>query len=330
MTADWYREAAKWWLSVRLSTGHYVWSSVKSRLDHLKWFQWYMDQSGCAGPQLVDDPAGLRAWVRGFVESARTHRVMAGPNQGRPLSKNQVRQTLVTVETFYRWMYDNREEAAELLGEPRWKLLGPHHSVLFTLEDKPRLTNKLPDNMVLEDEVVSRIASASGLLAAPKEGGGLGDEQAFRALMLQLRTGRRMSEVLMMDFDPILPLLTTGQRNGAAPGDGLVARMKYQQTKIASSLPATIPVDGEIVEVIRAQQEWVRGFLASQGAPQGTEPRYLFVQPTRNRLGRLPYPSATYHGRLRELTALLDIRDSTGRPVSIAKTHTSGTHAPPT
>ncbi|WP_128981405.1 hypothetical protein [Streptomyces roseicoloratus] len=45
----WFREAAKWWLSVQLATERYVWSSVKSRLDHLKGFQWYIGEAGCSG-----------------------------------------------------------------------------------------------------------------------------------------------------------------------------------------------------------------------------------------------------------------------------------------
>ncbi|MEV0314831.1 tyrosine-type recombinase/integrase [Nonomuraea fuscirosea] len=50
-------------------------------------------------------------------------------------------------------------------------------------------------------------------------------------------------------------------------------------------------------------------------------PRYLFVRTRGNRLGRHPYPSETYHGRLRELTERLNVTDSTGRPVRISRTH---------
>ncbi|MEU8272438.1 hypothetical protein AB0B89_35465 [Sphaerisporangium sp. NPDC049002] len=149
LTTDWFREAAKWWLSVQLLTERYVWSSVKSRLDHLKWFQWYIDQAGCAGPQLVDSPEQLRPWLRGLVDSLNSHTAMTGPNKGGRLSKSSRRGPLVTIEVFYRWMYDNRAEAAAVLGDPRWARLGLHHTVLFQLEDKPRLINKLPDDMAV-------------------------------------------------------------------------------------------------------------------------------------------------------------------------------------
>lgn len=244
LTTDWFREAAKWWLSVQLSTERYVWSSVKSRLDHLKWFQWYIDEVGCAGPGLVDSPERLRPWLRGFIDSLNGHTAMTGPNKGGKLAKNSRRGPLVTVEAFYRWMYDNRAEAATVLGDPRWSRLGLQHTVLFRLEDKPRLTNTLPDDMALEDEAISQIAAGSGVLAAPKDEGGLDDRQAFHALMLLIRTGRRMNEVLMMDFDPLLPLLTVGKQDDKEP-DGFVARLAYQQTKITDGDPPTIPVDQE-------------------------------------------------------------------------------------
>ncbi|OIJ86180.1 hypothetical protein BIV24_27070 [Streptomyces colonosanans] len=255
------------------------------------------------------------------MDSLNSHTVMSGPNKGGKLSKNSRRSTLVTIEAFYRWMYDNRAEAVSVLGERRWGALGMHHSVLFRLEDKPRLTNQPPDDMALEDEVISRIAAGSGALAAAKSEGGLDDRQAFHALMLLIRTGRRMNEVLMMDFEPLLPLLTTSNEQDKEP-DGFVARLAYQQTKITGGDPPTIPVDQEIADIVRRQQEWAREFITAHGAPPGTEPRYLFLQTKNNRLGKRPYASATFHSRLGELTKTLAITDSVGRPVKISKTHT--------
>lgn len=170
-----------------------MWSSVKSRLDHLKWFQWYIDQVGCSGPQLVGSPDQLRTWLRWFVESLNSHITMTGPNKG------------------------------------------------------GRLTDRPSDDMALEDEVISKIAAGSGVLAAPKSGGGLDDRQAFQVLMLLIRTGRRMNEVPVMDFKPLLPLLTTSKQQDKEP-DGFVARLAHQQTKITGGDPPTIPVD-----VVRAR-----------------------------------------------------------------------------
>ncbi|MET9089665.1 tyrosine-type recombinase/integrase [Streptomyces sp. NPDC004237] len=321
LTTDWFREAAKWWLSVQLSTERYVWSSVKSRLDHLNWLHWYIKQAGCAGPQLVSSPEDLRPWLLGLVDALNSHTALSGPNKGGRLAKNSRRGPLVTMEQFYRWMHDHRSEAVRVLGEPRWSLLGLHHTVLFRLDDKPRRTNELPEDMALEDEVISQIAAGSGTLATPKSEGGMDDRQAFHALMLLIRTGRRMNEVLMMDFEPLLPLVQAKGQNEREP-DGFVARLAYQQTKIEGSGPPTIPVDQEIVDIIRVQQQWARDFLTAQGAPQDVNPSYLFVQTRNNRLGLRPYAAATFHHRLGHLTKTLAITDSAGRPVKISKTHT--------
>jgi integrase len=321
LTADWLREAAKWWLSICLETERYVWSSLKSRLDALKWLQRHVDDHGCAGPHLVDDPHDLRSFVRALADLLRAHRVQTGPTRGEPLSKNVRRQAMTAIEQFYRWMYDNREEASVVLGEPRWLRLRPEHAVLFRPEDKPRLTNKLADDLALEDEVVGRIAAGAGLLAVPKDEGGLGDAQAFHALMLLIRTGRRVNEVLLMDFDPLSPLPRGARGPAEADTDGFVARMRYQQTKVEGGRPASIPADAEVVSIIRAQQAWARGFMASRGRP-GQRPRYLFLRRMSNRNGALPYPMATLHRRLDELTRRLGITDGVGRPVRIGKTHT--------
>ncbi|MFJ2631482.1 MULTISPECIES: tyrosine-type recombinase/integrase [unclassified Streptomyces] len=73
----------------------------------------------------------------------------------------------------------------------------------------------------------------------------------------------------------------------------------------------------------RLQQKWAREFIAAQGAPEGTDPPYLFLQTKNNRLGKRPYASATFHSRLGVLTEELAITDSVGRPVKVSKTHTS-------
>ena len=61
---------------------------------------------------------------------------------------------------------------------------------------------------------------------------GIGDPQAARAWLLQALTGRRVSEILMLDFDPLaaIPGIDPAQ---ADPG-AFVARLRYQQTKIVN------------------------------------------------------------------------------------------------
>ncbi len=322
LTSTWLREGAKLWLSASMANGTMTWSSVRARLDNLKWLQRHLDKRGDEGPCLTTDPHQLRPFMRSFCEMLLTHRISEGQrNAGQLLGKNPRRQIMVGIEQFYQWMYDHRDEATARHSE--WATLRAEHCVLFRPEDKPRLTNKKnSDDMVLDDDVVQRIAEGCDLLARPASEGGCGDIQAFHALMLLIRTGRRVNEVLMMDFDPLVALHR--QSNGPTTDDSesrdFVARMRYQQTKIESNLPNTIPVDAEVVAIIKAQQQVARDFMADMGSPE-IEPRYLFMRTRTNRRGNAPYSMATLHLRLKQLAERLAITDSAGRPVEITKTH---------
>ncbi|MGP5268552.1 tyrosine-type recombinase/integrase [Brachybacterium alimentarium] len=316
LSSSWLREAAKWWLSVCLETERHCWSTLKTRLDGLKWLQRYLDDVGDTGPTLVAETDELRSFIRGFLTALRSHKVTSGPRVGQPLAANPHRAIMTTIEQFYTWMYDNRIDAAVVLDESRWATLTSAHSVLFRPGDKPRLTNKRSEDMVLEDDVVARIAEGAELLALAKSEGGLGDLAAFHALMLLIRTGRRINEVLMMDFEPLLPLVGAQDADESA----LVARMRYQQTKVQTGQPNSIPVDAEVVAIIRAQQVEARRHMSSMGWTD-RDPRYLFPRPTQNRNGAHPYSTATLHSVLARLTARLNITDSQGRQVPISKTH---------
>jgi integrase len=317
---EWLREGAKWWLAACLEAETYSWSSVKSRLDGLKWLQRHIERRPVPGPQLVDSIADLRSFIRSFVASMKAHRSTSGPTRGQPLGGMVRRQTMVTIEQFYRFMYDHRAEAAEVLHEPRWAELGTEHTVLFRPEDKPRFTNRHDPDMVLEDDVMTAIANGAELLALPADQGGIGDIQAFHALLLLLRTGRRLNEILLMDFEPLLPLVgTTHPVDAETTPDTIVARLRYQETKIGSP-SATIPVDAEVVSIVRAQQRFAREFMHRAGHPD-TEPVYLFLRPRVNRFGRIAYASATLHLRLKALGDRLQLTDSQGRHVRISRTH---------
>jgi hypothetical protein len=139
----------------------------------------------------------------------------------------------------------------------------------------------------------------------------------MRILMLLARTGRRVSEICMLDHDPLLPL----NRPSASTADdieGFVARLRYQQTKIDGA-PDTILVDPEIVAIIQAQQLWMRRARAERGTADA--PKYLFVAARKNRNGDRPYSDRRLRERVGELARRLDIRDSTGALVDFQRTH---------
>ena len=187
--------------------------------------------------------------------------------------------------------------------------------------EKP-LPPRAPDEDVyFDDHTMAQVMRHAGLLGAPPEEGGIGDEQAMRILMLLARTGRRAGELLLLDFDCLLPIAGIPAHEHDASPDAVVAKLRFQQTKIEGA-PNTIFVDSEVVAIIRAQQQWVhdhvRTLLRDPAAPP---PRYLFLAVTRNHHGRHSYPKTTLTRRLKQLGELADIRDSQGRRPPLSHVH---------
>jgi len=149
-------------------------------------------------------------------------------------------------------------------------------------------------------------------LERPRAEGGIGDEQLSRILKLLIKTGRRVNEITLLDFDPLIAIPFPDAAEH-------VARLRYQQTKIRTG-DATILVDQEIVDLIGDQQRWARRFMAEQGEPQAI-PKYLFLAHQVNRNGDRPYPPVTARFRLNQLGERLDLRDEAGRQVVLSRTH---------
>ncbi|MGW3661062.1 tyrosine-type recombinase/integrase [Streptomyces sp. NPDC005151] len=142
----------------------------------------------------------------------------------------------------------------------------------------------------------------------------------MRILMLQARIGRRISEIRMLDCDPLFALdrLTPPDEQEVADG-AFVAKLRYQQTKIEQA-PDTILVDTEIVAIIRAQQQWADTHLGPRWA-EGASPKYLFLAHRMNRYADKPFAVEPIHQTLFEFARRLDIRDSAGRLVDFNRTH---------
>jgi hypothetical protein len=171
---------------------------------------------------------------------------------------------------------------------------------------------------------MTRIMAGLDLLGTAAEHGGFGDEQAMRITMLVALLGRRISEICLLDRDPLLPLLpatATGQSDPVGDGDAQapVAKLRYQQTKIDGA-PNTILVHAEVVAIIREQQQWTDRYFAEHGAP-GRTPKYLFLATKMNRNGDRPYTDRTLRQLLTELATRLDVRDSAGKLVDFNRTH---------
>jgi len=318
ITTGWLRLGLQWHCKVGLETGALAWGTVGLRVSAGVVFDTFVAGRDAAGPWLADEPAQLRAMMLDYLGHLRGMRNQRpGSRHGQPLSNSRVAVLLTGIEQFYAFMHDHRDAAAIALAEPGWLRLGPHHAVFFRRGEKPRKRRRGGGRDVIDDDAFALIMAGAGLLGTPASEGGLGDEQAMRILMLLARTGRRVSEICLLDRDPLLPLGPSVTEAGST--GGFTARLRYQQTKIEGA-PDTILVDAEIVAIIRAQQQWADRFLAaSQSA--ATSPKYLFLAARNNRNGDHPYSASRLRAVLALLASRLDVRDAAGAAVDFQRTH---------
>jgi integrase len=316
IAAGWLRRAAQWHGKVALETGTLRWSTLSQRVFALTVLDAFLAGRGISEPRLDADPARVRQLMQDFLGHVRASQSSRGPTAGQRVSAAHAKTVLVHVEQFYLFMHDHKETAAGAAGEPGWRELGAGHAGFYRTRELPRPGRRDPGLDVIDDTAMAKIMAGIGQLGEKAGDGGLDDPQAMRIMMLQARMGRRISEILMLDTDPLLPLASAP----AAAGPGaMIARLRYQQTKIDGA-PDTILVDAEVVAIIGEQQEWAATWLGEHAAP-GARPRYLFLGLLFNRNADRPYVSATLHRALTELARRLGIRDSAGHLVDFQRTH---------
>jgi integrase len=318
ISIPWLRSGMQWHCKAALETGTLTWTSLHHRLHAAVVFDAFLAGRQTCGPQLAGDPAQVRVLMREFLGHLKVMPAVRGRTVGQPVSAAHVKQTAVAIEQFYRFMHDNKDAAAAVLAEPGWLRLGPQHTVFFRRGELPRPRLADPDADVIGDAAMSKIMAEIGVLGDPAGHGGFGDEQGMRIMMLQVRLGRRINEICMLDRDPLLPVNTPGPAASDDP-DAFTAKLRYQQTKIDGA-PDTVLVDAEVVAIIRAQQEWADRWLAGHAAA-GVHPRYLFLASLKNRHADTCYSHHTLRRHLNVLARRLDIRDAAGRLVDFNRTH---------
>lgn len=315
---EWLRAAVQWWFKVSLETGALTWTSLRAIRSGIGVFSTWLSGQDAVPPWLRDDPAEVRVLMLEFLGHVCTLTARTGPNPGKPLSDLRVNDIATNVEQLYLFMHDHRDSAAAALGEPGWLRLGLEHAKLWPRGETRRTAVRPTRREVIDEAALSQIIANLHLLGAPMEDGGFGDEQAMRIMMLVARTGRRVSEIRMLDRQPLLPLdrITSRHEHG---DDGFVAKLRYQQTKIDDA-PDTMLVDAEIVAIIEEQQRWADTHLRPRWQ-LGVEPTYLFLAAKMNRRADRHYPYERINTLLDEFARRLDIRDSTGRLVDFNRTH---------
>jgi integrase len=326
----WLREAVKWFFAAALERGVLAWTSLPGYRTYLGgYFSEFLQEAGIDDPCLACSETELRAVALGLLSYLRGRR---GRRSDAPLSRTSVGLAQSAVQGFYLFMADHRHEAAKALGEPRWGELTDAHARLWRAGEFVRRDRGTGPTDYIDPEALGRIVSHLDILALPRdqtktvvvdgerrEVSGRGDPQALRAFLLEVLTGRRINEILLIDPEPLIPLPGLGADAEHDP-DALVARLRYRQTKIGGA-PDTILVEREVVNIVCEQQRWLQEHLAAINPASPPVPRYLFVAWQSNRNGAQPYSANTLRGLLRRLARELQIRDQHGRLVDFQRTH---------
>ena len=171
-----------------------------------------------------------------------------------------------------------------------------------------------PDAMVFPGDQPPRIellprALAGHVMAQVEQPGNLARQgnPAYRlATLILIRCGLRVSDALKLPFD------CTVTDDAGAP------YLRYRNNKMKRE--ALVPVDDELLELIRGQQQRVLDRY-----PPGI---VLFPRPEKNPDGKTPVSSSTYRLALYRWLELCDVRDEHGQPVHLTPhqwRHTLGT-----
>lgn len=328
----WLREAAKWHLGTQLEAGVLRWSTVsQERMRCLVRFDRWLSEAFAEPLEVLGDPrdalqqaAAFRRWDADPAN--RLTRRAEQYHANTPVHPRQLNDDLRAVAELFGFVAANPAEARQVLGPHPWSTVTDAHAAGWLRQvSRIRHQRELNDQHYVDDHALAQILAALPLLGLGKDeqmlltrgdgaqvaARGFDDPQAMRMILLQILTGRRASEIRTCQFDCLSPV--PDPTMDAVEGEE-IARFHYAQSKIDVA-PDNILVDREVVAVIEEQQQWIRDRF-----PELT-PRHLFMQRTGNRQGDKPYPSGTYSWMLRELSAIVKITDSKGKPVGLSHTH---------
>jgi integrase len=289
-----------------------------------RWLSATFDDPGA----VFGDPAhapGHAAAFRRWTSDSRNRRSPGPydrPHQAAAVSARAINEDLRAVAELFAFVAANRVEATRVVGPSPWQQLSEAHvgSWFRQVSRIPR-GPELNARHYVDDHALARISAALPLLGLPCNeqmlitrgdgtevlAEGFDDPQAMRMILLQILTGRRMSEIRTCEFECLSP---APDRAVEAAGSNEVAQFHYAQSKIDNA-PDYILVDREVTAIIAEQQHWVRErFLDAQ-------PRFLFVQRLGNRTGA----KGSYSTMLRKFSDVVSIVDGAGRAVRLRQTH---------
>ncbi len=331
----WLRQGFKFYLRLQLESGQLTWSSAMPQHAFAFRFAAFLASRGIDHPALTADPGQelrvvaleFRTFLHGW---GKTRQGRANHQASGGLNTLSITRSLQAIGRFYRVMSDYRAEAAAALGDDRWLALSDAHAGHYRDGDwtRGRAIRQADERNYINDTDLARMLSHIDLLGLPRDQArtitrdgqqasltGFGHPAVMRAWLIQALTGRRASEVLMMDFEPLSDV--PGVDPAMVPEGGMVARLRYQQTKVDGA-PDTILVGADVVQIIREQQTWVR---QQWDLAEDTMPRYLFPKTTGNRHATRPWETGNYNRVLREFSRALGLRDTDGQLLLYSRSH---------
>jgi len=325
IVVPWLRDAAKWALAMMLQAGVLTWSTIRGdRIQCLlrfdRWLATLPDPAHVVGAphQAGGLAAAFRQWAADPANRASTLR-------GRPPTSNGANQDMRAVAQLMAFVVDHQEDYRRRFGPSPWDTLTEGHPAVWSRQiARARPVRRLDATRYVDDHALAQITAHLAALAAPKhetvtvtiggaqrQAAGWGAPQVMRMLLLQILTGRRLSEICLTEFDCLSP--ATGRAVEVAEHER-IARFRYGQSKIDQA-PDTILVDAEVVAVIAEQQRWVREQFP------GLAQRYLFPRRNANACGTKPYAQQSYIRLLQHFSESAQITDSAGKPVHLNHTH---------
>ena len=286
----------------------------------------FLAERNVTDPLITDDRAALRLLFTEFSDYLKSPHAAATP--GKPLSPSAVDTTQSQTQVFYAFMVDHAEEAAAATGDPRWAQITDTYTRLWGAAFRSRRAHRVRELTWLSTAELQQMLCYLDVLAADQGVpvaithpdttisvvAGLGDPQAARVWLLQALTGRRASEILMLDLEPLQPIPGQERPRNSEDPDAFVAKLRYQQTKVDGVLP-TILIEQAVVNVIREQQAWL-----TRRYPH-LSPKYLFLGLRHQHRGQRPRTYQSYGVVLGKLDKIHGLTDATGRPLRFSQTH---------
>lgn len=326
ITPIWLREGIRFWLRTSLTAELLRWTSAVDRArDAARHLGPFLTARGETDPLLATEPALLRAAFTDFSDYLRSPAARAKPDA--PLTAATIDTAQSQTQVFYTFMVDHAPEAALATGNPRWADITAAHTRLWGPAFRTRRANRSRELSWYSTAELQQMLAYLDVLTADRDThvtithpdgsigdvAGLGDPSAARVWLLQALTGRRASEILMLDHQPLQAIPGTDRPTN---GDSsvFVAKLRYQQTKVDGVDP-TILVEQAVVNVITEQQRWVAASYP------GLVSKYLFVGIRQQHNGQRHRPYSSYRASLTKLDELHGLTDAAGNPLRFSQTH---------